>query len=66
MVTVGPCHFEGPQGSVPGPAFFLIYLDDLSQANKGQIQLFMESAILYHKIHNKSDTFQLPKDLENL
>ena len=66
MVTVGPCHFEGPRSSVPGPAFFLIYLDDLSQAIRAQIQLIMENAILYHKIHNKSDTFQLPKDLENL
>ena len=57
-----------PQGTVLGPLFFLIYINDISKGlSKGtKIRLFADDSLLYRTIESPSDSAILQKDLETL
>ncbi len=44
-----------PQGTVLGPALFLIYINDMPDTVKSSIQLFADNAILYRQIESTAD-----------
>ena len=57
-----------PQGTVLGPLFFLIYINDISQGlTKGtKIKLFADDSLLYRTIRTPRDAEILQKDLDTL
>ncbi|XP_072046454.1 uncharacterized protein [Amphiura filiformis] len=55
-----------PQGSVLGPALFLLYINDIQDNIKSNIRLFAEDSILYREIHNQEDHQILQEDLQVL
>ena len=57
-----------PQGTVLGPLFFLIYINDISEGlSKGtKIRLFADDSLLYRTIRTPQDAKILQKDLETL
>ena len=57
-----------PQGTVLGPLFFLVYINDISKGlSKGtKIRLFADDSLLYRTIESPSDTAILQKDLDTL
>ena len=57
-----------PQGTVLGPLFFLVYINDISKGlSKGtQIRLFADDSLLYRTIKTPKDSEILQKDLDNL
>ena len=57
-----------PQGTVLGPLFFLIYINDISQGlTKGtKIKLFADDSLLYRTIRTPHDAKILQKDLDTL
>ena len=52
-----------PQGSVLGPVFFLIYINDLPEYVSNSTA---DDTLLYLTIHNSSDCIKLQEDLNNL
>ena len=57
-----------PQGTVLGPLFFLIYINDISKGlSKGtKIRLFADDSLLYRTIETPSDSATLQNDLNTL
>ena len=57
-----------PQGTVLGPLFFLIYINDISKGlSEGtKIRLFADDSLLYRTIESPSDAAILQKDLNTL
>ena len=57
-----------PQGTVLGPLFFLVYINDISKGlSKGtKIRLFADDSLLYRKIDSPNDSATLQKDLDTL
>ena len=57
-----------PQGTVLGPLFFLIYINDITNdLTKGtSLRLFADDSLLYRKINTIEDTKLLQKDLNTL
>ena len=57
-----------PQGTVLGPLFFLIYINDISRGlTPGtEIRLFADDSLLYRNINNYEDTLILQRDLDQL
>ena len=44
-----------PQGSVPGPCLFLMYINNMPDSSKSNIRLFADDTIMYLTITNHSD-----------
>ena len=57
-----------PQGTVLGPLFFLIYINDLSKGlSKGtKLKLFADDSLLYRTIETPADSKALQNDLDLL
>ena len=57
-----------PQGTVLGPLFFLIYINDISKGlSEGtKIRLFADDSLLYRTIETPSDSATLQNDLNTL
>ena len=55
-----------PQGTVLGPALFLVYINDLPEWVSSTLRLFADDCLLYREINNQSDTETLQQDLDNL
>ena len=57
-----------PQGTVLGPLFFLIYINDIHHnlSPGTSIRLFADDSLLYRPIKNLQDTLTLQRDLDQL
>ena len=57
-----------PQGTVLGPLFFLIYINDIAKdlTPGTAIRLFADDSMLYRKIFSEEDCEILQKDLDSL
>ena len=57
-----------PQGTVLGPLFFLVYINDISKGlSQGtSIRLFADDSLLYRQINSQKDCEILQKDLDTL
>ena len=60
-----PCHVSSgvPQGSVIGPALFLLYINDLPSRVKSSVRLFADDTIIYTTADKSA---QLKEDLRSL
>jgi len=48
-----------PQGTVPGPLLFLIYVNDIAVNISSSLRLFADDCLLYRVIKSKADVFHL-------
>ena len=55
-----------PQGSVLGPALFLLYNNDIGICWKSTIRLYADDALLHYPITNTSSVEAFQKDLDSL
>ena len=55
-----------PQGTVLGPLFFLLYINDLPDSIKCKIGLFADDSIVYNNIISVTDCKILQSDLDAL
>ena len=55
-----------PQGSVLGPALFVLYINDLPEAVKSMLQMFADDTKIFCGISNECDAKQLQSDLTTL
>ena len=52
-----------PQGSVLGPALFLLYINDISHSLTSTIRLYADDALLHYPITSASSVETFQKDL---
>jgi len=55
-----------PQGSVLGPALFLLYINNISDGIRSDLRLFADDSIVYREINSNTDHLILQQDLEHL
>ena len=55
-----------PQGSVLGPALFLLYINDIGLCLKSTIRLYADDVLLHYPITNTSSVEAFQKDLDSL
>lgn len=55
-----------PQGSVLGPLFFLIFINDIVQDMPVKIKLFADDCLLYHVVRNRNDQALLNASLSKI
>ena len=56
-----------PQGSVLGPALFILYINDIMDVVfNSQIRLFADDTLLYRPVKNQNDVVLLQEDLNRL
>ena len=54
-----------PQGSILGPLFFLVHIDDLSEKNTSTVKLFANDTSLFSGVNDPNiSANELNKDLE--
>ena len=58
-----PVSSEVPQGSVLGPALFILYINDLPEAVQSSVKLFADDTKIYCNVSSISGPVQLQKDL---
>ena len=64
----GAVHVDSgvPQGSVLGPLFFLLYINDISDNTTSYVKLFADDCLLFRVIRNMQDAIDLQSDLNQL
>jgi hypothetical protein len=55
-----------PQGTVLGPALFLLYINDIATEISSTMRLFADDSILYREINNDNDRAMLQNDIDKL
>ena len=56
-----------PQGSIPGPLLFLLYINDLSDGLKSECKLFADETSLFPVVNNiNASASDLNEDLEKI
>ena len=55
-----------PQGSVPGPTLFLLYINDIADSIQSDVRLFADDSMIYRDINSESDHHILQSDLNTI
>ena len=63
---MGIRHFWSSQGSVLGPALFVLYINNIQDNIKSTLRLFADDSIIYREILTPNDHQVLQQDLQAL